>query len=190
MKKNCLLIFLLFVVSTSFTQNIKGVWQQNTPLFANYESTYQFGDDGSFEYHPAFYNTLQIIYSLNGHYIIKGDSIYFTVNEVVVNDVDLENLRVNKSKNMIPEVELFWVKDGFDNVDALRRDFPSTSNYWSVSYYKRRTIQVNPKTFASSFRYDVDEKYLVLEGHKLNYKYIDIDGDLYYYLYGPSDIED
>ena len=38
--------------------------------------------------------------------------------------------------------------------------------------------------------YDVDEKYLVLEGHKLNYKYIDIDGDLYYYLYGPSDIED
>lgn len=190
MNRNCLLLFFLFAISTSFSQNLSGEWQLNTPLRADYESRYLFNDDGSFSYHPASYNTLQIIHSLHGHYLLKGDSIYFTVDKVVVNDVDLENLKISKSKNMIPEGERFWVKDGFDNIEGMYRDFPSTSNFWSVSYYKRRTIQVPPKTFVSTFWYDEGEKYLILDGHKLNYKYIDIDGNLYYYLYGASDIDD
>ena len=191
MKKYCLFISLLCVSYSLNSQNLEGIWQLNTPLKADYESRYEFDDDRTFIYYPASYNTLQIIYSLNGHYVINGDSIYFTIDGIVVNDVDLENLNVDKSKNMIPRGEWFWVKDGFDNIKGIHRDFPSASNSWSVSYYQRRIIQVPSKTFASSFEYFVDdERYLVLDGHKLNYKYINIDGDHYYYIYGASDIDD
>ena len=184
-------MIFVFAVSTSFSQNIEGVWQLNTPLKADYESRYEFDEDGAFIYYPAFYNTLQIIYSLNGHYVINADSIYLTIDEIVVNDVNLENLNVDKSKYKIPEGEWFWVKDGFDNIEGMHRDFPSASNFWSISYHQRRAIQIPPKTFASSFEFfEDDERVLIIDGHKLNYKYIGIDENFYYYIYGASDIDD
>lgn len=191
MKKICLFIYFLFASYFTNSQSLEGTWQLNTPLFANYESNYTFDDSGSFSYYPALYNTLQIIYSLNGNYVINGDSIYYTVSEVVVNSVNWDNIKIEKSKNVVSGGEWFWSKDGFDNIEGMHRDFPSTSNFWSVSYSQRRTIQVSPRTFAVFFEYVEDEeRTLILEGHKLNYKYINIDGDHYYYIYGASDIDD
>ena len=172
------------------SQNLEGIWQLNTPLTANYESRYEFGSDSSFAYYPESYNTLQIIYSLNGIFSLKDDSIYFTVNKVIIKSVDLENIKIDKSKKII-EGEWVWVKDGFDNIQGTHRDFPSTSNFWSVSYSQRREIQIPPRTYVSFFEYVEDEdRHLILDGHKFNYKYINIDGDHYYYIYGASDIDD
>lgn len=191
MKKYALLICFMYFSYALFSQNLVGGWQLNTPLVVGYESKYTFNSDGSFEYVPAYYNTLQVFRLLKGNYSLKGDSIFFTVTEVEVKHFDWENIKLVKGKNMVPEDELIWVKDGFDNVDGMRRNFRSASNYWSLSYYPIERIKISPKTYGSSFEYfEDDESHLILEGHKFNYKYIVIDGDFYYYLYGPSDIDE
>lgn len=186
-----LFAFLICSCSTYylFSQNIIGQWQINSPLSKNFEACYYFNEDGTFSYQPDSYNTLQIVSALNGRYKVTSDSLHLTITDIEIKSVDLNSLKI--TRNIHYSKERHWVKDGFDNVDGILRDFPSTSNGWSVSCFQRKTIPVSPQEYVVPFEYfEDDEMHLILDGHKFNYKYIRIDGDSFYYIYGPSDIKD
>lgn len=187
--RKVIILLLCFSEYTLFSQNLVGHWQINTPLLKNFEACYYFNDDGTFSYHPDNYNSLQVITALKGRYKIFADSICFTITEIEVKSSDLTSIKVRRDKQH-PK-ERYWVKDGFDNVDGIQRDFHSTSNGWSLSFFNRETIQIQPQEYVVPFEFFEDEeRHLILDDHMFNYKYIRIDGDSFYYVYGPSDLED
>ena len=76
-----IIYILLLIVSCNlcFSQKLSGRWQTQTPEISDAYLNNYFFTDTTFEYHISEYDGLNPINALGGKYLIKLDTIYFTV---------------------------------------------------------------------------------------------------------------
>lgn len=76
-----LLLNCVFIVQA---QNIKGIWQKDSPLIGSgYSQNYQFKNEEDFEYNTSEFDFLNRVRTIGGKYQIKQDTIFFTLEYII-----------------------------------------------------------------------------------------------------------
>lgn len=127
------------------------------------DSFYEFIED-RFTYCTDAYNDIYGQFCVSGNYVVKEDSIYFSVKKIETRELG----SLHRIAPCSTGSELVMLNDTV----AQKRDRPSSSNYWAMSTSKAQITYLNDAiTFTAHFRIFNCNRYD---------EFIEIDGDRFY----------